>query len=142
MKTTETDLPLAERLRGLNWPLVTALTATALLRPPFSIVGLSDALGKSATSLTLTVFITLTWILAVGLSRVREPFLTLVTTGLAYAAAALVLSAALSPVLTGELQGPLAHPQAIVPLFLVNAVWGAVCGVCAVGLRRVRGVRS
>ncbi|MGY0058017.1 hypothetical protein ACWY4P_15905 [Streptomyces sp. LZ34] len=46
-----------------------------------------------------------------------------------------------TPVLTGRLQGPLAHPIAIVPLFAVNALWGALCGVCAVGLRRMRGRR-
>ncbi|MDX3727446.1 hypothetical protein [Streptomyces caniscabiei] len=63
-------------------------------------------------------------------------------TGVAYALAALLLSAVLSPLLTGRLQGPLAQPRAIVPLFLVNAAWGAFCGACAIGLRKVRGIRS
>ncbi|GAB2874175.1 hypothetical protein GCM10027074_47460 [Streptomyces deserti] len=136
--STDTSPPLAERLRGLHRPMVAALTGIALVRPLFSVTGLSEAVGKPATALTLTALITLTWVLAVGLTRVPEPFLTLVAAGLGYALAALVLSAVLSPVLTGELQGPLAHPQAIVPLFLVNGLWGAFCGVCAVGVRRLR----
>ncbi|SOD46820.1 MULTISPECIES: hypothetical protein [unclassified Streptomyces] len=134
-------LPIAQRLRGVNRPLVAALTAVALVRPLFSITGWSEALGKPLTPVILTLAITMTWILAVGLSRVRDPLLTLVVTGVAYALAALILSAALSPLLTGKLQGPLAQPQAIVPLFLVNAAWGAFCGACAMGLRRVRVIR-
>ncbi|MEV5437196.1 hypothetical protein AB0K80_14440 [Streptomyces sp. NPDC052682] len=136
--STDTTPPLAARLRRLNRPMVAALTATALVRPLFSITGLSESLGKPATPLLLTVLITLAWVLAVGLTRVPEPVLTTVAAGLGYALAALVLSAVLSPLLDGELRGPLAHPQAIVPLFLVNALWGAFCGVCALGVRRLR----
>ncbi|MER7481939.1 hypothetical protein ABTX60_30630 [Streptomyces sp. NPDC126510] len=138
----DTRLPIGRRLRGLNWPLVAALTAVALVRPLFSIAGWSEALGKPLTPVILTLGITLTWIVAAGISRVRDPLLTLVVTGVTYALAALVLSAILSPLLTGKLQGPLAQPQAIVPLFLVNAAWGAFCGACAIGMRRARGVRS
>jgi hypothetical protein len=137
----DTSLPIARRLRGLNRPLVVALTAVALIRPLFSVAGLSETLGKPLTPVILTVAITLTWILAVGLSRVPEPLLTPVAAGVAYALAVLVLSAVLSPLLTGRLQGPLAQPQAIIPLFAVNAAWGAFCGACAIGLRRLRGVR-
>ncbi|MFJ4539879.1 hypothetical protein ACIP39_28510 [Streptomyces tibetensis] len=138
----DTRLQLSRRLRGLNRPLVAALTAVALARPLFSVAGWSEALGKPLTPVILTLGITLTWILAVGLSRVRDPLLTLVVTGVAYALAALVLSAVLSPLLTGKLQGPLAQPWAIIPLFLVNAAWGAFCGACAIGLRRARGIRD
>ncbi|MEU0389530.1 hypothetical protein [Streptomyces chartreusis] len=137
----DTRFPIVQRLRGVNRPLVAALTAVALVRPLFSIAGWSEALGKPLTPVILTLAITLTWILAVGLSRVRDPLLTLVVTGVLYALTALVLSAVLSPLLTGKLQGPLAQPRAIVPLFLVNAAWGAFCGACAMGLRRVRGIR-
>ncbi|MFD5126881.1 hypothetical protein [Streptomyces olindensis] len=139
---TDTPLPLAQRLRGLNRPLVIALTAVALVRPLFSVTGLSEALGKPLTPVVLTLAITLTWILAVGLSRVREPLLTLLAAGVMYALATLVLSGVLSPLLTGKLQGPLAQPMAIIPLILINLVWGAFCGACAIGLRRMRGIRS
>ncbi|MEG3629791.1 hypothetical protein [Streptomyces poriticola] len=135
-----TGLPLSARLRLLSRPMVVLLTAVAMLRPLFSVTGLTDALGRPFAPLLLTVVITLTWILAVGLSRVREPVLTVVAAGVGYALTSLVLSAALSPVLTGELQGPLARPAALIPHFLVNGVWGAVCGVCALGVQRLRGV--
>lgn len=128
--------------RRLHPPLVAGLTAVALIRPLCSVVGLSDALGKPATPLILTAAISLTWILVVGLGRAPEPVPTLVAAGLGYALAVLVLSGILSPVLTGRLQGPLAHPIAIVPLLAINALWGALCGVCAEGLRRRRGGRS
>ncbi|MFD5307548.1 MULTISPECIES: hypothetical protein [Streptomyces] len=132
-------LPLSARLRRLNRPMVALLAAVALVRPVFSVTGATDALGRPLTPLLLTLLISLAWILALGLSRVREPLLTAVAAGVAYAVAALVLSGVLSPVLTGELRGPLARPQAVLPMLLVNGVWGAVCGVCALGVRRLRG---
>jgi hypothetical protein len=78
------------------------------------------------------------WVLIVGLSRVREPLLTLVAAGLTYAVAAILLSAVLSPILTGELQGPLAMPFAVIPLFVTNMLWGLVAGALAVLVRRLR----
>ncbi|MFG3712857.1 hypothetical protein ACIBTZ_01985 [Micromonospora sp. NPDC049460] len=128
----------ASVVRRLNWPLVFGLAALALVRPLFSIVGLSDVLGKPATPLILTIAITSAWVLIVGLSRVREPLLTLVAAGLTYAAAAILLSAVLSPILTGELQGPLAMPFAVIPLFVTNMLWGLIAGGLAVLVRRLR----
>lgn len=128
----------APLLKRLNWPLVAALAVVALVRPLFSIVGLTETLGKPVTPIVLTVVISATWVLAVGLSRVSEPLLTLVATGLAYAVAAVVLSAVLSPILTGELQGPIVNPFGLVAMFVTNAIWGALCGVLAMGLQRLR----
>ncbi|MFI6288101.1 hypothetical protein ACIBCM_25710 [Streptomyces sp. NPDC051018] len=140
MNASRTDLPLTQRLRALNLPLVAVLTAVALVRPLMSTAGLGDVLGgRPATPLILTAAISLIWILTVGLRRDRDPLLTLVVTGLAYALAVTVLSAVLSPILLGRLEGPLARPYAIVPLCLVNALWGAVCGALALALRRMRG---
>lgn len=128
------------RLRHLNWSLILGLAALALIRPLFSIVGLSDLLGKPATPLVLTAVITVAWVLVVGLSRVREPVLTLVAAALAYAVAAGILSAILSPILTGEVQGVLATPLAIVPMLITNAIWGLVAGLLALAVQRGRGV--
>jgi hypothetical protein len=122
----------------LNWRLVAVLAAVALVRPIFSIVGLSDSLGKPATPLILTGAISLVWILAAGLGRISDPLPTLVAAGMTYALAATVLSGILSPILTGSLQGPLAAPLGIISVFIVNAAWGAACGACAIGLRRLR----
>lgn len=57
------------------------LAAVALIRPLFSITGLSDTLGKPATSLSLTAAIFAAWIDVGALSRVREPLLTLKVRG-------------------------------------------------------------
>lgn len=140
--TSDQRKPTVPLWRRPHWPLVAVLVAVALVRPLFSVVGLSDTLGKPVTPIVLTVAVSLVWILAAGLGRVRHPLLTLLATGLGYALASLVLSAVLSPLLTGELQGPLTRPFAIIPLFAVNAGWGAVCGLCALGLQRLRGIRD
>lgn len=129
-------------LQRLDWRLVVSLAAIALVRPLLSALGISDALGEPATPLILTAVISVVWILVVGLSRVREPVLTLVGAGVVYALATIVVSAILSPILDGELRGPLATPVAIPAVLVFNAAWGAVCGVCAMGLRNMRGVRS
>lgn len=125
----------------LNVPLIIGLAVLALVRPLFSIIGLSDTLGKPATPIVLTVVISVLWILIVGLSRVRNPLLTLVFAGLAYAVLSILLSAVLSPILHGELQGPLTNPFAIVYVLATNAVWGLITGALALGLQRIRGVR-
>ncbi|MFE4670600.1 hypothetical protein ACFRI7_37160 [Streptomyces sp. NPDC056716] len=132
-------LPLSQRVRGLNWTLVGVLTAVALVRPLFSVAGLSDVLGKPATPLILTAGISLTWILVVGLRRDLEPLLTLIAAGVVYALAVTVLSAILSPLILGRLEGPLARPYAIVPLLLTHIMWGAVCGALALAVRSLRG---
>ncbi|MFC8571396.1 hypothetical protein ACFUIW_37145 [Streptomyces sp. NPDC057245] len=133
-------LPLSVRLRRLNRPVVALLAAVALVRPLFSVTGATDAIGRPLAPMLLTVVISLAWILVVGLSRVREPLLTPVVAGVAYALAALVLSGVLSPLLDGTLRGPLARPQTILPMLPVNGGWGAVCGVCALGVRQMRGL--
>lgn len=125
-------------MKRINWPLVIGLAVVALVRPLFSIVGLDDRLGKPVTPLVLTGAISLVWILVVGLSRVREPLLTLLFVGLGYAVGATLLSAILSPILTGRLQGPLANPFGLIGIFLVNAVWGTLCGLVAMGIQRLR----
>ncbi|MEZ5085109.1 MAG: hypothetical protein R2722_02255 [Tessaracoccus sp.] len=123
----------------LHWPLIFGLATLALVRPLFSIVGWSDALGKPATPVLLTVGITLAWVLIVGYSRVGSPVATLVATGLVYAVMAIVLSAVLSPILSGELQGPSTTPVGIVAVLLTNALWGLAAGGIAVLVRRARG---
>ena len=141
MNTSNRNRPEAHVLRRINWPLVAGLSVVALVRPLFSIAGLSDAFGRPATPLALTAAISLVWILSVGLSRVREPLLTLVAAGLGYGVASILLSAIVSPLLTGHLEGPIARPIAIIPALAVNAIWGVICGALALALQHARGVR-
>ncbi|WP_434175931.1 hypothetical protein [Brachybacterium conglomeratum] len=120
--------------------LVLVLGLIALARPLASIVVEQSGhdLG-AAPRLLLTAAITLVWVAAVGLSRAPRPVLTLVLAGLVYAVVAIVLSGILSPLLLGHLAGPLAQPLAIVPMLVVNALWGLVAGLLALGVRHLRG---
>jgi hypothetical protein len=131
-----------ETFKHLHWPLILGLGALALIRPLANIMNISDYFGKGTVALTTTVAISLAWILIVGLSRVDHPVLVLVFSGITYALYSMVLSGIVSPILTGELQGPLATPIAIIPILLVNAVWGTVAGLLGLGVQRLRGFHS
>lgn len=123
---------------AVNWAVALGLGAVGLIRPLGSILGLREVLGGTVTAVGLTVVVSLVWILTVGLSRVPQPFLTLVFAGVAYGVYAIVLSAVLSPLVEGELQGPLTNPFAVVAVLVTNAFWGAVCGLLALLVRRLR----
>lgn len=125
-------------LKQLHWPLIIGLGAFGLIRPLTNIVGLDDVLGQPGTALVLTGTITLVWVLAVGLSRVRQPVVTLVAAALVYAMSAALLSGILSPIINGELEGPFARPWVFIPLVLTNALWGAVAGLLALLVRQLR----
>lgn len=101
---------------------------------------MADSLPLAA--LVLTLVVTAVWVLVVGLGRSRRPVLTLTLAGLVYAVATIPLSAVLSTLIDGEMSGPLANPVAIVPLLALNAGWGALAGVLAAGVRRMRGEPS
>ncbi|HET7414799.1 MAG TPA: hypothetical protein VFI97_03785 [Arthrobacter sp.] len=131
-----------ETIKQLHWPLILGLGALALVRPLANIMNVSDFFGKGTVALTVSLAISLAWILIVGLSRVSHPVLVLVFSGLAYALYSTILSGIVSPILTGELQGPLATPIAFIPILIVNAVWGAVAGLLALGVQRLRGVSA
>lgn len=127
--------------KRLQWPLVVGLGALALIRPLLNIVTEQVEGVDVAAPILATIGISLVWVAAVGLFRVGQPVLTLVCAGLVYAVLSIVLSGVLSVTLAGELQGPLARPIAIVPVLLTNAVWGALAGVLALGLQRLRAGR-
>ncbi|MFE3457879.1 hypothetical protein ACFXKD_10050 [Nocardiopsis aegyptia] len=120
----------------IPWSLVLGLGALALVRPLLGVTGATDALDWSPwLQLAVTSAVSLAWIAAVVVARAPRPLLTLVYTGLAYGVFAIVLSAALSPLLTGVLQGPVTHPFGLVAVLATNAVWGLVCGVIALAVR-------
>lgn len=125
-------------LATIGWPYAIGLGLFALVRPVASITGLDDVVGRPLLPLLLTVAISSVWILAVTLSNVRRPFLTLVAAGAVYATAATLMSAPLSLAITGELQGPLTNPFAVVSVLITNLIWGAAAGAIAVLVQRLR----
>jgi hypothetical protein len=114
-----------------EWLLIPGLAALALIRPIMSMVGLSRAIGQPFASIAVTLLISLVWLAVAVRARFSRPIVTLTLTGLVYGIFAVLISAVLSPVLTGQLQGPATNPFAFVSVLLTNAFWGLVVGVIA-----------
>lgn len=128
---------------SLNWLLILGLGLLALARPITNTV--LDQLGIElgpVVPLGSTLLISVIWIGSVGLTRTLSPVLTLLLTGLTYGVAAIALSGILSPILLGELQGPLTTPIGIVAVLVTNAIWGLIAGAIALVLQRARGIRT
>ena len=127
----------------LNWLLILGLGLLALARPVTNTV--LDQLGIDLgpiVPLGWTMIISVVWISAVGLTRTSWPVATLLLTGIAYGVFAIVLSGILSPILLGELRGPLTTPIGVVAVLATNAVWGVITGGIALALQRARGLRT
>lgn len=126
-----------------RWPLIVGLGAIALVRPLARIVeaSLGGTTESPVLAWGLTIAITVVWVAIVGFGRVARPVLTLVFAGLVYAVLSILASGIISPILTGELQGPLVMPIAIIPVLLTNAAWGAIAGLLALLVQRLRASR-
>lgn len=124
--------------RELNWPLLIILGLLGLVRPLARITLEGTQLPTPVIALGMTALVTLVWALGLGQSRAANPLLGGTITGLVYAVGAIILSGILSLILHGQLEGPLARPLAIVPMLLINAIWGAIAGGLALVVRRLR----
>ncbi|SHE12804.1 Uncharacterised protein [Chlamydia abortus] len=120
------------------WLLILALGALALIRPIMSMLGLLERIGQPTASIVVTIVITLIWISVVVFTRVRQPLVVLLLTGMTYGVFAILISAILSPILTGQLQGPLTNPFAVISVLVTNAIWGLLAGLLASALQRAR----
>lgn len=123
----------------LHWPLIIGMGALALIRPLMNITGLMEGLGRPSGPIFLTVLISVAWLAIVVAANVHQPLLTLTFTGITYGVFAILISAILSPLLTGEFSGPLTSPFATVAVLVTNAMWGAVVGLFAWGIRGLAG---
>lgn len=122
-------------LKQLHWPLIVGLGALALIRPVLSITGLMDGLGRPFGPVLITILTSLAWLAIVVLVRARQPLLTLIFAGISYGVFAILISAVVSPVLRGQLSGPLTNPIAVVAVLITNAIWGGLVGVCALAIQ-------
>ncbi|MFB5662978.1 hypothetical protein [Alteribacillus sp. HJP-4] len=118
-----------------NWPLIIFLACTALLRPLLSMTGALEAIGQPQASIIITILITVVWIIAAS-KKSSHPIRTLMLTGFCYGVLAILISAIMSPMITGTLQGPLKNPFAVVSVLITNIVWGLAAGVIASLARR------
>lgn len=121
-----------------NYALIFGLGALALIRPIMKITGVMDLIGQQFGNILMTVLISLAWLVIVLAKRVPNPVIVLVGAGLSYGLFAILLSGFLSPILNGELQGPLTNPLAIISVFATNAIWGLLIGAIATLLRRLK----
>jgi hypothetical protein len=135
----ERPAPLAAGDGGLSWPLIIGLSALALLWPLVALTGLDELLGGSRPFVLIAVIATL-WVGVVGLGRVARPILTLTLVGLGYGTVLLLLSFVSSALGVRELGGPATVTPliSVVPLAL-NTGYGALAGVIAAGVQRLRG---
>lgn len=108
----------------------------ALLWP---LTGLTGVLGTGAPRALVIIGVTAAvWIGVVGLGRVPRPVLTLTLTGVAYGVVAHAIGL-LIPAL-GGFGGPGGGPAwTIIPALLSDAFWGALAGLAAAGVQRLRG---
>lgn len=116
-----------------NKLLILILGTIAVLRPLTKITGLIHLFPTDkAGSIILTVLISVVWLGTVLFKQVDHPVVVLATASLIYAIWAILLSAVLSPLLTGSLQGPITNPFALVSVIVTNLLWGAVVGLIAI----------
>jgi hypothetical protein len=134
------------KLQQLHWPLIMGMGALALIRPLMNITGWMGGLGRPFGPLFVSGLISLAWLAIVVIFRVRQPLLTLIFTGMTYGVFSFGLGAILSPLLTGEVFGPLARPFilpfALVSVLTTNAIWGAGVGLLASGVQGLAGPRQ
>jgi hypothetical protein len=117
------------------WGVVAGLSTMALLWP---LTGLTGVLGTGAPRAFTVIGLTaVVWIGVVGLGRVPRPVLTLTLTGVAYGLVAATLG--LVPVLAGFGVPGGGPAWTIVPALLFDAMWGAIAGLAAAGVQRLRG---
>lgn len=106
---------------ALLWPL-TALTGVGGTGAPraLAIVGLTA----------------LVWVAVVGFGRVARPVLTLTLTGVVFGLVAMATSLLFGGV---GLPGETAAAWTVVPALAMDAFWGFVAGVLALGVQKARG---
>ena len=119
---------------GISWPLVAGLASMALLWP---LTGLTGIGGTGAPrALAIVALTAVVWIGVVGFGRVPRPVLTLTMTGLASGVVALLVSTLFGGVGLG---GEGAAAWTAVPALAMDAGWGALAGVVALGVQKARG---
>lgn len=133
-------LPRPNSVTGMQWKTAEwktaiVLGAVGLIRPVLSMFGVLDALGKPWSPLAVTALIAVVWVGFVVGTRSGQPVLTLALAGVAYAVLTTLLNLIAQPFFA---DAQLVPPVGVVAMLVTNAVWGAVLGLIALGIQRVR----
>ncbi len=124
--------------KKLNWNLIIILSFIALIWPIMSMLGISDIIGQPFASIAATICITIIWILTVLIKQDPQPIQTLLAVGIGYGILVILVSGILSPILAGQLQGPLTNPLAMISVLTTNAIWGLFAGGIASILMKIK----
>ncbi|MBE1875799.1 hypothetical protein [Myceligenerans pegani] len=117
----------------IQWPLIGGLACLALLWPLTALTGLGSGAPRALAIVGITGAV---WIGVVGFGRVARPVLTLTLTGLAFG----VLTILLSLVFAGiDGAGPGGAAWTALPALAMDAFWGFLAGLIALGIQRARG---
>ncbi|MFE5342274.1 hypothetical protein ACFQ80_18765 [Isoptericola sp. NPDC056578] len=121
---------------GISWPLVAGLASMALLWPLTGLTGLGGTGAPRA--LGIVALTAVVWIGVVGFGRVPRPVATLTLTGLAFGVVALLVSTLFGGMSVGF--GDDGAPAwTALPALAMDAGWGALAGVVALGVQKARG---
>lgn len=124
-------------LRAMPWALIVTLGAGALIRPVLSVLGVyeSGPLEKPVGPVLFTALIAVVWLAAAVLLRVDKPVEVLTLAGVAYGVFALVLNLTLNLFMDSAEVPPM---PGMIGILVFNALEGAVLGLIALGILRLR----
>ena len=117
--------------RELRWPVIIGLGAVGLARPILSVAGVYDddgALPKPGGPLLLTAVISLIWLVAAVVLRLKQPVLSLALVGVAYSVLAILMNLVLQPILDSAESIPV---PGMIAMTITNAIQGAILGLIA-----------
>lgn len=125
--------------RQVAWRTAVILGLIAVVKPMVCAVARATHTDLSArVPLTITLGISLVWIVVVAVRRRTPAVPTLVAAGMVQAFASAVLALGTTWAFDGMPGGSLVHPTQLLVELGVGALWGLVCGAVALALQNAR----
>lgn len=122
------------------WQAVFGLGALVLLWPLTSLTGVADLIGAPARAIGVIVIIGAACVGVVGLGGLPRPILTLVLTGMTGGLYLILVDLFVGMGAAGGLAA-VAVPFLLLELVGAGALWGALAGLVAAGVQKLRGAR-
>lgn len=116
---------------GLPWLLIVGLASLSLLWPLTNLIGIGQGAPRA---LSIIAIVAVTWIAVVGFGRVPRPVLVLTLTGLVHGAISMIVAA-----IFGGVDGPI---WTVFAALAVDTFWGAVAGLLAAAIQKMRTPRA
>ncbi|GAB4085235.1 hypothetical protein GCM10028784_18650 [Myceligenerans cantabricum] len=139
MTSHETPQPVPPALPApgrIPWVLVAGLASLALLWPLTALTGLGSGAPRALAIVGTTAAV---WIGVAGFGRVARPVLTLTLTGVAFGVLTLLLSLVFASVDGAAVGFGGGAAWTALPALAMDAFWGCVAGLIALGVQKARG---